>query len=279
MDKSKNEFKSPEDRLTRNSSHVLGSPMPQIGSVPYLNALPLLEGLETSTRSKLLLSPPATLHEAIAAQKIEVALLPVVSYLENHEFRLVPGTGICCNGAVRSVRVFFHPKHRSLETVDKVYLDPHSKTSQRLLKVLLAKKYERNLHKIEWVDQLKEADCALQIGDKALINANKGRSIDLGTEWYEFTGLPFVFACWMSRGPVSQDLLAHLHNAKMNGKQNLEAIAQRQKIVSPHEALDYLTQCIHYDIEGPELVGMKLFFDWVGELENQVYDTSLRFVA
>ncbi len=265
--------------MTQNSSHDLGSLMPQIGSVPYLNALPLLEGLEASTRSKLLLSPPATLHEAIATQKVQVALLPVVSYLENPEFRLIPGTGICCNGAVKSVRAFFHPKHRSLETVQKVYLDPHSKTSQRLLKVLLAKKYERNLHKIQWVHQLKEADCALQIGDKALINADRGHSVDLGTEWYEFTGLPFVFACWMSKNSVSRDLLVQLHNAKMNGKQNLEAIAQKQKIVSPPEALDYLTRCIHYDIEGPELVGMKLFFDWVGELEKQVYDTSLRFVA
>ncbi len=83
----------------------------------------------------------------------------------------------------------------------------------------------------------------------------------------------------MSRIPITQELLTQLHNAKIMGRQALEEIASRQKLIPPEEALSYLTQNIQYDVEGPELVGLKMFFDWVVELENQNYDTSLRFVA
>jgi chorismate dehydratase len=144
---------------------------------------------------------------------------------------------------------------------------------------LLVKKYERNLNEIIFTDHRETADTILEIGDAALAKSHYGNATDLGAEWLELTGLPFVYACWMSKGPITQELLTQLHNAKMRGKQNLEEIATRQQIISPEDAYLYLTQNIHYDIEGPELVGLKMFFDWVVELENQNYDTSLRFVA
>jgi len=255
------------------------SPMPQIGSVPYLNALPLLKGLEESTGSKIIFDTPAGLHQAVCEGKVEVALLPVVSYLENPQLKLIPGTGISCRGEVKSVKVFHEKPRVDLFNTQRVYLDPDSLTSQRLLKILLIKKFNRDLEDIDWVNHPEAADSLLQIGDKALEKSHYGASQDLGLEWYDMTGLPFVFACWMSRGDITQEILTHLHNAKMRGKQCLEEIALKQKIVDPDDALEYLTRNIHYDIEGPELVGMKLFFDWVGELENQDYDTSLRFVA
>jgi chorismate dehydratase len=158
-------------------------------------------------------------------------------------------------------------------------LDPTSKTSQRLLKVLLVKKYQRNLEEIHWVEQPEAADTVLGIGDKALTMSHYGNSTDLGSDWTQFTGLPFVYACWMTKSDITQELLTHLHNAKMLGKQSLEAIAARQRVVDPDDAFSYLTNNIQYDIEGPELVGLRIFFDWVVELENQNYDTSFRFVA
>ena len=123
------------------------------------------------------------------------------------------------------------------------------------------------------------AESVLQIGDRALEKSHYGNASDLGQEWFELTGMPFVFACWMSQTPITQELLTQLHNAKMTGKQSLEQIANRQQILAEEEALSYLTKNIQYDIDGPELVGMKTFFEWVEELENQNYDTSLRFVA
>jgi len=177
------------------------------------------------------------------------------------------------------VKAFHEKKGINLSNCSRIFLDTDSKTSRRLLKLLLLKKYERDFNEIEFVDRPDHADTLLQIGDKALEKSHFGNSTDLGAEWHELTGLPFVYACWMSRVPITQDLLAHLHNAKMNGRQSLEDIAARQKKVTPEEALSYLTKNIQYDIEGPELVGMKMFFDWIVELENENYDTSLRFVA
>lgn len=253
--------------------------MPRIGSVPYLNARPLLEGLAKVTGEKIHLDHPAGLHEAIIRGQLQVALLPVVSYLENRELKIIPGTGIACAGEVKSVKVFHEKSKIDLSNTQRIYLDPLSKTSQRLLKVLLVKKYDRKLEEIYWAQRPEDADSILQIGDEALKNSHFGNSQDLGREWQEITGLPFVFACWMTSSPITQDLLTHLHNAKMQGLQNLEDIARAQEIIDPEEALVYLRDHIKYHIEGPDLVGLKLFFDWVVELENAEYDTSLRFVA
>ncbi|MFO1463779.1 MAG: menaquinone biosynthesis protein [bacterium] len=253
--------------------------MPSIGSVPYLNALPLLEGLEAATQTPIVFDSPARLHERVLRGEIDVALLPVISYLENPELRLIPGTGIVSHGEVRSVKAFHEKKGVGLANCRRVHLDTDSKTSRRLLNLLLLKKYERDFKEIEFVESPQQADTILQIGDKALEKSHFGNSTDLGSEWQELTGLPFVYACWMSRVPITQELLTQLHNAKMTGRQSLEEIAARQKLVPPEEALSYLTRNIQYDIDGPELVGLKMFFDWVVELENQSYDTSLRFVA
>lgn len=253
--------------------------MPSIGSVPYLNAFPLLEGLGEVTSSPILFDTPTRLHEHILNGRVEVALLPVVSYLENPELKLIPGTGIISHGEVKSVKVFHERPGVDLSNTTHIYLSPDSKTSQRLLKILLEKKYDRNLNEIIFTDRPEDADSILEIGDSALAKCHFGNSTDLGWEWYLLTGLPFVYACWMCQGPITQELLTQLHNAKMLGKQSLEEIANRQKILSPEDAYQYLTQNIQYDIEGPELIGLKVFFDWVVELENQNYDTSLHFVA
>ncbi|HCU25196.1 MAG TPA: hypothetical protein DF383_09270 [Deltaproteobacteria bacterium] len=253
--------------------------MPTLGSVSYLNALPLLEGLEASTASKIIFDTPARLHDQVMSGEIDVALLPVVSYLENPELKLIPGTGIVSHGEVRSVKAFHEKRGITLANTTRVFLDTESKTSHRLLKLLLLKKYGRDLNEIEFLDRPEDADTLLQIGDKALEKSHFGSSTDLGAEWQELTGLPFVYACWMSRIPVTSELLTELHNAKMRGKQALEEIALRQNIVSSDDALAYLSQNIQYDVEGPEWVGMKMFFDWTKDLENRDYDTSLRFVA
>lgn len=253
--------------------------MPLIGSVPYLNARPLLDGLDEIQPGGLILKTPAGLHEAITKGEIEVALLPVVSYLELPDLRLIPGTGIACHGPVQSVKIFFEDPKADLHNVESIALDPDSKTSNRLLKVLLAKKYHRDLEEIQFSTDPEHAQAVLKIGDRALAEAHFGNSFDLGQEWVELTGLPFVFACWMSAGPITPELLTHLHNAKMRGIQKLHEIALAQEIIAPDDALIYLKDHIKYDIHGPDLIGLKLFFDWVGELENQAYDTSLRFVA
>lgn len=253
--------------------------MPEIGAVPYLNAQPLVLGLEEATDRGLYFDSPAGLHQAILSNRLDVALLPVVSYLENPQLKLIPGTGIACRGPVLSVKVFHEKPGIDLRNADRIFLDPESITSQRLLKILLKKKYYRDLDEIQWTERPEDAQSHLLIGDRALERSHFGNSTDLGEEWLALTGLPFVFACWMSKGDITQDLLTHLHNAKMRGKNHLEDIANAQEIIDPNDALVYLRDHIKYDIEGPDLVGLKLFFDWVGELENQDYDTSLRFVA
>jgi Predicted periplasmic solute-binding protein len=277
--KPKNAGLNSQESVDETKERVHIATMPVLGSVPHLNARPLLEGLEKATGSVIHFDSPVQLHEKVLSGKIQIALLPVISYLENRDLKLVPGTGIVSHGEVKSVKVFHEKSGVDLANTQSIYLDPSSKTSQRLLKVLLVKKYNRKLDEILWTDRPDYAESVLSIGDHALANSHFGNSTDLGLEWQKLTGLPFVYACWMSQIPIPQELLAKLHNAKMTGLQSIDEIAARQTVVPHEDAVHYLTHHIQYHIEGPELVGMKMFFDWVVELENQGYDTSLRFVA
>ncbi len=98
--------------------------MTRIGSVPYINAMPLVEGLGRSLKSTVLLHTPARLHELVLEGKVDIALLPVVSYLENPELRLIPGTGIVCHGEVRSVKAFHQNSEIDLFKTRSIYMDP-----------------------------------------------------------------------------------------------------------------------------------------------------------
>ncbi|MCB1215216.1 MAG: hypothetical protein KDK66_07050 [Deltaproteobacteria bacterium] len=252
----------------------------KIGSVPYLNAKPLLYGLEENPDFQLHLAPPAQLVPQVFKGSLDLALLPVVALLEHPELKLIPGTGIASQGEVQSVRVFFKHQYSNLLNCHTFCLDKDSQTSSWLLKVLLKKKYNRDLEEIQWVEDPNQAEACLLIGDPALKQWHEGQvSLDLSQEWHNYTGLPFVFAAWMSSQDLSPSILQILSQAKQSGKNAIPSIAQKQKILPPDLVLDYLSHAIHYDLKSAELLGLKLFLEWVEELGEKNYDTRLRFVA
>lgn len=254
--------------------------MTLFGSVPYLNARPLLETLEALSGEAVFLAPPAELHQAMQRGEVEIALLPVMSYLEEPSLRLIPGTGIISRGPVQSVLAFHRDRESNLENTPSVYLDPHSKTSQQLLQVLIKKKYQRDLSEINWTPHFEEAETYLLIGDAALLHRQHNPHFnDLGQEWDRLTGLPFVYACWMSRHPVEPKILDWLQHSKGMAKENLLRICQQQEMIDTANAFEYLSHCIHYQMGGPELIGLKLFLDWVAEIKDGQYETSLKFIT
>ena len=102
---------------------------PRLGCVPYLNARPLLHGLEAS------LEVPSVLSPRFLAGDFDAALLPVFETLRLPNPRIVDGFGIGSVGAVHSVIV----AHRQpLDRTPEIVLDRSSRTSIHLLRILLA---------------------------------------------------------------------------------------------------------------------------------------------
>jgi predicted solute-binding protein len=213
------------------------------GSVPYLNARPLVDGL-----SPLLLAPPAELALRFARGEVDVALLPVAAG-EAAGGRRVGTLGIAAEGPVESVLLFLR---RELAEVGTVALDPASRTSRVLARLLLE---ERMGLAPRYVDP--PADAELLIGDAALVRgATREPRLDLAEEWTRWTGLPFVFAAWYGNPAAAPSLEA----AYARGREGLGRYAREAGIDLPPSRLErYLRERIRFRIGPREEEGLALF--------------------
>ncbi len=196
-------------------------------SVPYLNAKPLLAGLEDEV-GPLRLEVPAILTRLLETGEIDVALAPVVASFEIPSLTIVEAGAIATNGAVGSVLLFSKVPPREARTVA---LDTSSRTSVALTKVLYRFRWNASPRFVPRAPDpdltALEADAALLIGDPALVARWAGPPpVDLGHEWCEWTGLPFVFAAWLARSPeIAAAATAPLRRAAERGQSRIGDLA------------------------------------------------------
>ena len=213
------------------------------GAVSYLNARPLVEGLEP-----LLLEPPARLVERFAGGGLDVALLPVVAG-ESAGMTRIGSLGVAAEGPVQSVLLV---ARRPLDEVATLRLDPESRTSNVLAQVLLGRP--------EVVDAHAPADAEVVIGDRALVRevAATERAFDLAALWTERTGLPFVFAAWYG----DEQAEPALEQAYARGRQKIPAYAAKSAIGVDAPALEsYLRERIRYRLGPREVMGLDRFVE------------------
>ena len=249
---------------------------PRIGCVPYLNARPLIYGLE----DEVVKAPPATLVKLLRTGRIDVALAPSVAVFDSDDYQVIPGICIGSRGPVRSSVLFHLRKPQRLRTV---VVDYESRASVMLLKVLLAKKYEVTPEYVpSWRLSLRRSsyDAQLLIGDKAMRHRDAGRKLDLGEAWHQFVQLPFTYALWIARrGVALGDTAERLHAAKKKGLANLDRIVASQKVLSKKLARRYLGENIRYDFGDHELFGFQVFWRMCVELGLAEREAEIDFCA
>ncbi|CAN5602055.1 menaquinone biosynthesis protein [soil metagenome] len=239
-----------------------------VGSVSFLNARPLIYGLESCEDLKLSLDVPARLLEGLRAHHYDVALLPVIDYQRMENLCIVPGGGIGCDGPTLTVRLF---SQQPIDQTRVLACDPDSHTSVALARIILSEKFGIAP---EFID-LRSArggtgEARLLIGDKVVCEEPAGfeHQLDLGAAWKEMTGLPFVFAVWIARGANGGDALdlgdlpARLIEAKRAGLANVREIVTKYAIPRGWPAgmaLQYLTLYLKYDIGPRQLEAIELF--------------------
>lgn len=230
---------------------------PRIGSVPYLNAAPLVHGLEPAPVRLV----PARLAAELNAGRLDAALVPLAEYLLHAErYVLVDGAAVAARGPVHSVILIPRPG-LGLDDLRTVALDPDSRTSVLLTRVLLEIAHPRP---VAYVADNAPADARLLIGDPAMAfrRAHPDHPIlDLGQLWHAWTGLPFVFAAWVVRREAATPALAaHLRAAQAAG------LAARPEIAADAEELRYLTESIRYDLGDDEKAGILRFAGYLQDL-------------
>lgn len=231
----------------------------RVGSVPYLNAVPLTRGLE----EQIVFEPPSKLAKMLKSGELDAALLSITEALMNDGYDILDGMGIASLGEVYSV-VLVHKV--PLEEVKEIYLDTASCTSVNLLKVLLAEKgLKPELKPLESYDAAKNHDAVLLIGNAAIEfrRANPEAQVwDLGTAWMELTNLPFVYAVWvLQRGQENRKLRRLLREARDFGLDTLDHIISSNTLYDLDFRKDYLGWHIHYHMGSDEKRGIAKFIE------------------
>lgn len=236
----------------------------RIGSVSYLNARPLVEGLDATDGLELHFDVPSRLLDGLKENRFGVALLPVIDYPRHAGLRLLTAGGIACDGPALTVRIF------SKVPIDKIRAlacDTESHTSVALAKILLVKHIGARANFIDLPrdGSAGDFDAQLLIGDKVISRspADHPHQLDLGEAWKKFTGLPFVFAAWMAREEINlAGLHARLFSAKRAGLANIDAIVARHAVPRgwpANVARDYLTKNLQYDITPQHVRAIETF--------------------
>lgn len=264
----------------------------KIGAVSYLNSKPLIEGLPEllAPRGDLRLDYPSHLADDLAAGRLDVALIPSIEYFRGHDYEVISDACVAAHGPVLSVKLYSRVPWGQIQSLA---LDEGSRTSATLARVMLAERHGV-LPKLEPLplDHKTEdcsADAILLIGDRAILPPAETfpGTWDLGQEWFEWTGLPFVFAMWVARSGDAVEFesgLSHveeaLGRARDRGVDRLNDIARREAPLlglSLPTTISYLAENLQYHLGSAERNGLKLFYDLASCLGLAPEGTDLRF--
>jgi chorismate dehydratase len=258
----------------------------RLGAVGYLNARPLVFGLDQNPRFEVRYDVPSECARLLHAHEIDVGLIPSIEYLRGPgPYAFVPGPAVTSRGPVASVALYTRREPRDIRTVA---MDSSSRTSVALATILMRRRFGVEISAVAMAPQLdvmlERADAALIIGDPALFldHATAGaQKMDLGDEWTSTTGLPFVYALWAGwPDAVAPEDAAALQRARDAGVANVDTIAAthcpgdvaRQSVVRR-----YLRDNIRYFLECEEIEGLTTFYRYATELGLASYDGELRF--
>jgi chorismate dehydratase len=245
----------------------MDSPL-RIGAVNYLNTKPLIYDLDTlAPEVELVLDVPSRLADRLADGGLDVALIPAIEYFRAGSYSIVPDISIASRGPVLSVTLFSRVVWQEIR---RVALDEGSRTSAALCQILLRQRHgvrpEVVSLPLERAAEDVDADAVLLIGDRAMRACLPGfaHAYDLGQEWHDWTGLPFVYAFWAVReGLVLGAAGEALREAKRRGCVRIGQIAQRE---APRLGLDagfcrrYLANIIHFDLGPREQAGLHHYY-------------------
>jgi predicted solute-binding protein len=231
----------------------------RVGSVRYLNAVPLTRGLE----NEIVFDVPAKLAALLRRDELDAALVSITEVLFTDRYDVLDGVAIASLGEVKSVLL---AHRRPLETATEIFCDTASLTSVNLLKVLLAERgLKPEFKPLENYAAAREKDFVLLIGDPALdflLGAHEHEIFDLGAAWFELTKLPFVYAVWaLRRGVENRELRRRLLEAKDFGMDTLDHLIRSRPEYTLEFRQDYLGWNIHYHLGTDEKRGLRKFIE------------------
>lgn len=242
--------------------------MTRLSIVNYLNTTPFLygirkHGLDQNPEFEFQYHFPANCARALMQGDVDIGLIPVAVLPQLGSYQIIGNTCIGADGRVESVLLVCN---QPLEQITRVWLDYQSKTSVALCKILM--RYFWNKAVIfsdageHYLTQVGENEAAVVIGDRAFDAAIQFKfSYDLAEAWKRYTGLPFVFALWISKTPISAAVSNTLNDAFLTGILHREKAAEEIEMLYPqhYSIRKYLTHSISYTFDEAKKKALETF--------------------
>jgi len=247
--------------------------MIRISSVSYLNSAPFIYGIRNGVFPEtvnLSLDIPSVCAAKLISGEADIGLVPVASIPSIPHAKIISSFCIGAEGPVRSVTLLGDVPPHEMKTI---LLDYQSRTSVALVKLLAKHHWKINP---EWKNtsegfeqQISGTTGGVVIGDRSLrLQTNFKVTLDLGMEWKNMTGLPFVFACWVANRELSPQFIESFESALSAGINSIDKVIAGlgNEYGTIDHITDYLTGSISYNFDDKKKEGLKLFLDYLVEL-------------
>ncbi len=233
----------------------------------YLNTKPLLYGIEHSPvfdEISLFTEYPARIADMLLADEIDIGLVPVSIIPQMREYHINTRFCIGCDGPVASVCLF---SEVPIEKVKRVILDYQSRTSVALAEILFEKHWKQKPVFVQagtdFISEIGGDTAAVVIGDRALHQRNlSAYHYDLGDAWKQMTGLPFVFAAWISNKTLDPGWVERFNQANGFGIEHIPEVLRKL----PENTFDlqsYYTKYLSYSLNEEKRKGLELFLSLI----------------
>jgi chorismate dehydratase len=244
----------------------------RISAVSYLNTKPFLHGLKLAALQgvKITVDIPSVCATKLLSGEADLGLVPVAIIPLLKEAHVLPGYCIGADGPVESVKLY---SHVPLEEITEVLCDYQSRTS-----VLLARVLAKELWKISpgWIEgktgyenEISGTTAGVIIGDRTFtLNGKFPYEYDLAGEWKKLTGLPFVFAAWVSNTKLPEEFGGEFSNAMELGLTHIDEVisAERQEFPG-FDVENYLRSALKFRLDARATAGLKLFLEKIGQVQ------------
>lgn len=241
----------------------------KVSAVSYTNTKPFIYGIERSdvmNQIELSLDIPSDCAARLIAKQVDVGLIPVAAIPYVPDANII---GSYCIGSVGEVNSVFIFSELPVEQIKTVKLDKHSRTSNNLARVLL--KFYWKLDVDFTTDLDAKTDAMVLIGDRTF-----GRKkdfpyfYDMGEQWMNFTGLPFVYAAWVANRELPESFKTAFDEALKFGIEHRKELLSALTPCPNFDLEDYLMNKLDFELTAEKRQALSKFLDYISQLEPVV---------
>lgn len=237
----------------------------KISAVSYTNTKPFIYGIEHSAlldQIDLSLDIPTDCAAKLIDGQVDIGLIPVAAIPQVPNAHIIADYCIGSVGAVNSVFIFSKVPAGEIKTVR---LDSHSRTSNNLAKVLLKFHFQQMVSYSTDPDE--DTDAIVLIGDRTFGKKEEfAYAYDMGEEWMNFTGLPFVYAAWVANKPIPQSFVNDFNEALSFGLSKRRDLLEELPKHSNFDLDDYLMHKLDFELTEKKREALNLFLSYITKL-------------